>query len=157
MNKFFFIVLLFIMFQAPFAHAEQIYYFSDSISGKEFNHVSFTILRDIDIEIWGISDGNVSFLAFDAVNYQNWLDLINYTSIHQTPISGEFTFRILTSLPVNSTLNLLFYNSGSNAVQIEITIDEIVNTTDESPILILPIIISLPLVLFVYRKSIRSS
>lgn len=155
LNKFFFFVLLFIIYLTPFTHGDQIYYFNESISGNEYNHVSFTILRNLDIEIQGISNGNVSFLALDETNYENWLDLTNYTSIHQTLISGEFSFAILTSLPVNSTLNMLFYNSGNDPVQIEITIDEIVSSTDKGPIHILPIGISLALVLLAYRKSIH--
>lgn len=155
LNKFIVFILLFIIYLAPFTHADQIYYLNESISGNEYNHVSFTILRDVDIEVRGISDGNVSFLALDELNYQRWLDLINYTSIQQIQISGEFSFRFLTTLPVNSTLNMLFYNSGSNPVQIEITIDEIVATTDKSPIRIFPIVISLTLVLLAHRKSIH--
>jgi len=145
------------MYTTSFARGDQIYYFNSSISKNEYNHVTFTVLRDVDIKIRGISDGSINFIALDEVNYQNWLDLMNYTVIHQTTISGEFIIRFLPSLPINSTLNMIFYNSGNNQVQIEIKIDEIESTIDETPIPILPIILSTAFIPLLYRKSIRSS
>lgn len=135
--------------------ADQIYHFNSSIGGNEYNHVTFSVLREVDISITGMSDGNISFIALDDVNYQNWLSLTNFTAIYQTIASGEFTIRFVPSISINGTLNMLFYNPSIDPILIEYTIDEIITTTDDSPLSVYTILISSAFILLLHKKTIQ--
>lgn len=150
----FFIALLLL---SQLVQGEQIYSFNSSINANEVYHVELTVLRGLELQVEGSTNGILSFLALDTSSYQLWSDFLKYTPIYQISLSEVFDFTFFAILEINSTLHLLFINNETSSVDLNLTIDEISTTSEEVPLSYFISLVSILFVSMIYKKTIRSS
>ncbi|OLS26158.1 MAG: hypothetical protein HeimC2_16500 [Candidatus Heimdallarchaeota archaeon LC_2] len=149
-----FIILIFL---APIVKGEQIYSFDSTINAKEINHVELTVLRDLELQFEGSTNQRILFFAFDSLNYQLWSEFLNYTTIDNRTLSGDFDFKFFVVLDINSTFHLLFINNDTLPVVMNLTVEELTTTTEGVPLMYFAFIVSNIFISLIYKKSIRSS
>ena len=142
---------------SQFVQGEQIYFFDETIDANEINHVELTVLRDLELQFEGSTSGVISFLALDSLNYQLWSEFLNYTTIDNRTLSGDFDFKFFVVLDINSTLHLLFINNDTLPADLNLTVEELTTTTEGVPLTYFGFIISSVFIILIYKKSIRSS
>ncbi|MHA2028977.1 MAG: hypothetical protein ACW99A_09265 [Candidatus Kariarchaeaceae archaeon] len=147
-------MVLLIVIAIP-SQAEQFHEYDSTIDSNSFYHLFFTVLRDLDLTIEGITDGTIEVIAMDDTNFIKWEELLDYAIIYNDTIVDDFMIQLTVALTINSTLHLLFINSATDSVNIQMRISEKISTVSDSNISIYSILISTSLILIIYRKLIR--